>query len=105
MEHQLSHPVILAHARVQTLLRSLSDEEARKAKLLPIRGLCRKAMQVTLSTWIFVSLSQNKPIKPSKLVRLRYDEVVKKLIEAAVDNSALLDPQRNIRFDVDRKSF
>ncbi|HYX30781.1 MAG TPA: GAF domain-containing protein [Pyrinomonadaceae bacterium] len=105
MEHQLSHPVILAHGRVQSLLRNLPDEEARKANLLPIRGLCRKAMQVTLSTWIFVSLSQNKPIKPTKLVRLRPQELVKKLIEAAIDNTQLLDPARNIRFEVDRKTF
>jgi signal transduction histidine kinase len=111
LEHQLAHPVILAHARVQSVLRKMVNDERTsveekklQASLWPVRGLCGKAMRVTLSTWLFVNLSQKKPIQPNSEA-LEHDELIKRLIEAAVDNELLIDPDRKIRIEVDRKSF
>ncbi len=110
LEHQLLNPVFLAHARIQQLLKTqrftkqLDEDEPLKTELQRVRGICGKAVRVTLSTWMFVNLSQGKPVDP-KLERLKHEDLIMRLIEAAMDNELTIDPERHIRFEVRRESF
>lgn len=110
LEHQLLNPVFLAHARIQQILtpqrfgKQLEEDEPLKTELLRMRGICGKAMRVTLSTWMFVNLSQGKAVSP-KLEQLKYDGLIKRLIEAAMDSELTIDPERHIRFEVKRDTF
>lgn len=107
LEHQLKSPIIQAHARIQALLRDAEREgldEKLMASLFAIRGLCGKAKRVAKSTGLFANLSRKNPIQPI-LSRLRYDPLVRLLIEAAKDYQLMLHPDRSVDFYVDAKSF
>lgn len=100
LAHQLKSPINQAHTRIQSALKDgLND-----SSLLAIRGLTRKAKRVTMSTMIFASLAGGKPIKP-KLATLDYEAAVRILIEAASDNELMIDPDRHISVQVNRKSL
>lgn len=108
LAHQLRGPIIQAHARIQGILddnRSVNDR--LHAHLLPIRGLIAKAKRVTMSTGLFAELAREHTIQidPNRLRQLKYDLVVKMLIEAAMDNELMIDPYRRIKFHVHRESF
>jgi signal transduction histidine kinase len=104
LEHQLKGPIIQAYARIESVLSSISKDDKFSMKLRAIRGLCGKAKRVAMSTGIFSRLVRDEPIK-AHLKQLRHDDLIKMVIEIAIDHQLMIDPARNIRFEVDRKSF
>lgn len=104
LEHQLKGPIIQAYARIESVLSDISKDEKFWIKLHAIRGLCGKAKRVAMSTGIFSRLVRDEPIT-ANLRSLRYDDLIKMIIEIAIDHQLMIDPDRNIRFEVQRKSF
>jgi signal transduction histidine kinase len=100
--HQLKSPIIQAQLRIENALRS-SPADA-KGHMQAVNGLCGKAKRVSRSIWLLSELSSKEPIGLKKS-RLSYDELVKMLIEAAMDNELMAEFHRHIRFSVDRKGF
>jgi signal transduction histidine kinase len=115
LKHQLYGPITQAHARIQAFLRNdfpnielaLKDNaiaESLAVRLLAIRGLCAKAKRVVSSVGLFSQLSLGnvvstnpKPLQPEALVKM--------IIEDSRDINLMTDPDRHIRFHVDRQSF
>lgn len=103
LEHQLKSPIFQTYARVQALLSEDPLGDIRP-KLRAIRGLSGKAKRVAMNTGLFAALARGEAIRPN-LSPLRYDDLIKGLIEAATDNELLSEPDRFIQFYVDRGTF
>lgn len=104
LAHQLKSPIIMAHARIQAVLKEDSIDQDLRTRLQAIRSLCAKARRVALSTKLFADFAQNKSIIPNKTTLL-YQELLQMLIEAATDNEILISPNRRIKFEVETRSF
>lgn len=101
LEHQVRGPLNQVRRRVEWLM----DEYGRdNRKLAAVRGLCRKAVRATRSIGLLARLADEKALSLS-LVPLNYDSLIKLLIELAEDNQAMVDPGRDVRFEVNRPSF
>jgi signal transduction histidine kinase len=104
LSHQLRSPIIQAYARIQAALRADFIDDRLRLKLLRIRGLCGKAKRVTVGVKLFVDLASNQPISVC-FEPLRSEKLVPMLVEAASDHELLVEPERKLRFDVDKRSF
>jgi signal transduction histidine kinase len=104
LEHQFRSPVILAYARVQSLLNDEQGDAKARSQLQAVRGLCGKAKRVAMSTGLFAKLARQEMLEPTKRP-LEYEYLVKVLSETAADHELLTDPVRGIRFRVDRRSY
>lgn len=104
LEHQLKSPIIQAYARVQAFLKDIPAESRVLRQMQAIRGLCGKVRRVTISTGIFASLAKGKPIEPT-FRSLYYQDLIRMLIEAAMDHEFIVDTERYIKFEVIRKTF
>jgi signal transduction histidine kinase len=108
LAHQLKNPLIQAHTRIQSIIRHDKIANDRlHSQLLALRGLIAKAKRVSMSTGLLAELEQDSTIyiEPERLQPLGHDAVVKMLVEAAIDNEQLIDPIRQIKFDVYRDTF
>jgi len=132
LNHQLYGPITEAHGRAQDILREewreidehLADRELAERfedNLLALRGLCGKTKRVTMSTGLFADLEiqesderklelLQEKLKLKLIVRepestRNPHDIVKKLILAARDSQALIDPENNIRFWVEKNTF
>ncbi len=101
--HQLKTPVILAYARVQSLLKSSLTDPVR-VSLLPIRGILAKAKRVAMSTRLFAELADTGRIA-AKPRPVDFAAIVRLVSEVAVDNEELLDRDREIKFRVLESTF
>jgi signal transduction histidine kinase len=104
LAHQLKSPILLAHARAQDIIQSDLQGDKLRGALLAIRGLCGKAKRATLSVGLFADLARERSLQLN-LSNLRHFEAVKLLTEATIDQEQLLDPDRHIRFHLDRDSL
>ncbi len=103
--HQLKTPVMQSRARAQALLiEGQTLDEYLITGLRAIRGLSTKATRVTNSIGVFAMLAQGDRI-PLSVEHLLYSDIVQLLIEAASDNELLADPEKQLHFDVDRRSL
>ncbi|HEV7892636.1 MAG TPA: GAF domain-containing protein [Pyrinomonadaceae bacterium] len=109
LAHQLKNPLIQAHARIQSVIHQdrLITDRLLASRLLALRGLIAKAKRVSMSTGLLAELEQEGhiQIEPERLRRLKYDPVVKMLVEAAMDNEQMIESYRQIKFHVHRESF
>ena len=106
--HQLESPLIQARRRVKRLVRSDSQANTTISPVLTkehlvISGLLRKASRVANSMKLFEELHQGKLASIEKK-RISVDQLRKLLIECASDHEAAIDPDREVRFHVDRES-
>ena len=107
LAHQLKTPVNYAHARAQVELspRALASVDPKAAgRLLAIRGNIGKLRRVTLSLGLLIDLARGIVPAPD-LVRVQRSQLVKLLIETAVDHQSMMDPDRPVRFQVHRDTF
>jgi signal transduction histidine kinase len=104
LEHQLKSPIVQAYARVQAALSGDASSPKHRSNLQAIRGLCARARRVAISTGLFARLARSEPIE-ARLATLRYDDLIKSLVAAAMDNELTVEQARNISFVVDRSSF
>ena len=103
-QHQIKSPIAQAHIRARRALTGeLSGEEAR-TQMQAIRGLCGKARQITSRIGLFVSLSRGNQIQVN-LSELKLDELIKIIKETAEDNQLMIEPSRQIRYQIDQESF
>jgi len=86
------------------VLQSESLDERLRLDLQKVRGLCGKVRRVAMSLKLFSDLSKKRCIEANRS-RAASDGIVKMLIEAASDNSLMVDAKRQIRFSVERESF
>ena len=101
--HQLRSPVLAAHRRTRLALeRSIGDSEVRNT-LLRIKGLCAKALTVTMSVKVYADLALGQTIS-ARTERLEAGKLRQLAIECADDIQAALDAERDLRFEVDKKS-
>ena len=115
LKHQLYGPINQAHARIGLLLKSilpraesgLADEviyQELQSSMFAIRGLFAKVRRIAASTGLFEQLARGKPIQVT-LKPLKPDALVKMLAETVMDTKLISDPDRDLRFHVDRDSF
>jgi GAF domain-containing protein len=105
LQHQLRSPIFQAYARIESLLSGeWNRREEIELKLRAIRGLFGKAKRVATNTKLFTSLARSEPVK-QKLSRLCYDNLIRLLIEAGMDNRFMVDPNRAIKNHVESKTF
>lgn len=102
--HQLKSPVFQAEARIQTALRSKDLPDELWTHLSAIRGLIRKTKRVTMNVRLFAQLA-NQNIVPSKMTVLDNDKLTGSLIGYASDHERLLGAERQVTFQVERKTF
>lgn len=106
--HQLKSPIHQVHARIQNCVRLANHPacsvETLRPHLLAVRGLAAKAIQVSRTLGLFADLAENKKLRPDS-ARLLDDPLLKILIEAAIDQEITLDPERRLRYHVDRDGF
>lgn len=108
LQHQFKSPVIQAHARIRGVLSADLHDDKLTSALRAVRGLCGKATRVGMNVKLFADLAKDSSLpslRQDDLLPLRYDDLLRMLIEAADDYQILVDPALRIRFDVDRKSF
>jgi signal transduction histidine kinase len=103
--HQLRGPLSVALARLNRILGETPVDERLRRDLSIVRGLCRKASQVSRNADLFTALRGPESVIPLKLTKLRRDELVKMLIESAMDNEVLVSPEKGISIWVDVNSF
>jgi signal transduction histidine kinase len=101
VSHQLKGPINQAKARAD---RALEESGNEFTHLRAVRGLCRKAKRVVTSLGLYADLASDKPIRLNR-VCLDFSLLIKMLIEASQDAEFLIDPRRNVRFQVNRSSF
>ena len=102
--HQLKSPIIQAYARAEVALKIHAAEDRLRPHLKALRGLSGKAVRVVKNTTLFADLARGKRITPIQK-RLGFDELVKLLIEAAMDHELILAPSRHVHFHVERETF
>lgn len=109
LAHQLKSPLIQAHTKIHTILghEKITSDRVIMLQLFALRGLIAKAKRVSMSTGLLAELEQEGAIQVQRerLQRLGYDKVIKTLVEAAMDNEQMIDPNREIKFHVNRESF
>jgi signal transduction histidine kinase len=101
--HQLKTPVLQACSYLQNLQPGMRSDEL-VAGFRAVRGLLRKAKRVVLTTAVYAKLARNEPLEMG-VAEYRVVDLVKPLIEAALDYEAILNPRRRVRFDIDRLAF
>lgn len=121
--HQLKSPIIPAYKRLNKVinddfkqLQSIFEAASRgkqsdqllmahklRLNLTAVRGLFGKTRRVAASTGLFADLARGEPIKPEPAL-LNSDELVKMLIEAAMDNRVMTTHSR-IRWHVKVPTF
>jgi signal transduction histidine kinase len=107
LAHQLKTPGNYAHARAQVELtpKALADFDPKVAlRLLAIRGNIGKLRRVILSLRLLIDLARGDEPEP-EVVRITRPQLVKMLIEMAVDHQFMSDPDRPVRFQVMRETF
>jgi len=104
LAHQFKSPIIQAQRTIQSVIDNTPDKDNRKQDLWATRGLCVKAKNVSFMTNLFAALSRGENVSIKETDKLTYDELMKMLLEAAIDNERIRSP-RGIKFDVDWKSF
>jgi signal transduction histidine kinase len=108
LAHQLKNPLFQAHTRIQRMLEEKKNDGERSSHLaLALRGQIAKAKRVSMSTGLFAELAREGAIQieSKRLRHLKYDTLVRMLIEAAMDNEILTEPYRRIKFHVHNESF
>ena len=103
LAHQFKNPMQLAHARAKEVLTQDLDPLLRST-LEAIRSLCGKAMRATLRVDIFSALAHERPLELS-YSPLDSFWLAKLLSDAMADQQVLVDPDRRIRFLLDRDSL
>jgi signal transduction histidine kinase len=101
ISHQLKGPVNQAKRRSELAIEAVGGD---KSPFLPVRGLCRKAQHVVANLGMIADLARGKDIRPNCSV-FSYSSLIKMLIEASQDTELMIDPRRQIRFNVSRESF
>jgi signal transduction histidine kinase len=104
LAHQFKTPIIQAQSSIQLLLDDQHGDESLRQRLRAIRGLCGKAKRVSYNTELFSSLARGIPLQIKSEHPLLYDDLMRMLAEAAIDNE-LINSRRAISFSVDRESF
>lgn len=103
LAHQLRSPVLAAHRRAGLALeRNIQDCEITNG-LRKIRGLCAKALTVTMSVKVYADLASSQTIT-LRLRRMLAGDLRQLAIECADDVQTSLDADRDLRFDVDKKT-
>lgn len=100
MAHQIRTPTTQALRRIEI---AIDRGDRNDPNLLAVRGLCRKAQRVALCTGLFSELSRGETPQV-ELRALTSTELLPKLILAAADTEILVDPEWNIRFQVQRNT-
>jgi signal transduction histidine kinase/GAF domain-containing protein len=107
LAHQLKTPIGYAHARAQVELspKALANSDPKTAaRMLAIRGHIGKLRRVTMSLRLLIDLARGEMPQPD-LVPINRGQLIKLLIETAVDHESMNDPARPVRFQVNRDSF
>lgn len=106
--HQLRSPMLQVHSRVQTTVRLAESGnytvEGLRPHLLALRGLASKAKRVSQSLGLFAALAAERPIRP-KLGRVWPPDLLRLLIECAIDQRSVSDPKRHLDFVVEIEGF
>ena len=114
MGHQLKGPLLVAQDRVDSMLKYLrmpgldvedsGPNSTLQKKLHAVRGLCTKAEKVVKNIRLFADLVRGASLKPN-LSRLGPDDLLRKLVVAALDYENITNPERRLRFIVRRDGF
>lgn len=104
MKHQLRSPLIQANARLSSIGMDTLEEPSLRMTLQAIRGLVRKTQRVAFNMSLFESLESEKSLEVKKSP-LRYDDLIKLLVEAAADQERTVTPSSGIQFFVERHGF
>ena len=102
--HQLRSPLIHAMARTRIASQKMTYNDLQRYNLYAIRGLCSKAIRVSTNIGLFSDLAEKKPVKIQK-TKVYLDPLLKLLIQIASDNQVMIDPNRNIHFNVEKTAF
>lgn len=103
-QHQVKPPILLIHERSGRALKGDFTADQLRSHLFVIRGLSAKARLIASSVGFFSSLARGERVQPH-LSRLGHNELMKILIESAIDAEVMIYSERNVRFSVDRSSF
>ena len=105
-QHQIRGPVNQAFLRIQDILRydynGVFSDAPQFVRVQ--RGLLAKAHRATRSLKLFQDLAAAKPLRLSPIL-IRQDDLVKRVIEACLDNRILASYRRKVDFKVDEESF
>lgn len=101
--HQFKTPIISALRWVEQALNDANSDDLKK-QLRAVRGLCNKALRVSLNMKLFSDLAQGKQIQADS-EWLPLEDLMKLLKEANMDTLLLVPPHRDIKFFVDEQSF
>ncbi|MGB8508130.1 MAG: GAF domain-containing protein [Pyrinomonadaceae bacterium] len=104
LAHQFKTPIIQAHSSIQLLLDDQLGDEPLRQRLRAVRGLCGKAKRVSYNTELFSALARGMPLQVRDETALTHEDLMKMLIEAAIDNK-LINSRRKINFFVDKEDF
>lgn len=107
--HQLRGPIYQATARSRIAINS-----AKKSKidipfivtknLYATAGLANKANRVAKNIHLFSDLAKNLPLRVN-LSPIIFNQFIKLLIETAADNSIMINPDRNIKIEIEEIGF
>jgi signal transduction histidine kinase len=108
LAHQVRSPLIGARTRSERFVKQMQSVALPQSKaerhLLALRGLVKKAYTVAMNTRMFAMLAQGEGVEV-EITNIDPGDLVKELIEAAVDNELTIEDYRGIRFDVNRRSI
>lgn len=102
LSHQLRTPLTQLVERISLAVDDrMRHGNLREEALTRIRGMARKSLNVAQSMGLLADLNRGIPIKLS-LAPVTASQLRQMLIELATDAEALVQPNRDIRFVVDR---
>ncbi len=102
--HQLKTPLRQLARRIERAIRDIKRTGSlRDGALYPIRGLAGKASSVAQTMRLLADLHREVPIQP-KREAMNTNQIQALMVELAADAELLVDPERHIKFSVDRES-
>lgn len=103
LAHQLRGPINQLKKRSQIAIESRQPEIDKEPWYI-IRGLSRKAWQAAMSMNIFAAISQSR-MPVMKVNRIDKDWLFRTTLESCMDQQAVTDPARKLRFLVEKEDI
>ena len=102
--HQLRSPLVAAISRIGLVMPYVLRSPIEK-DLRVIRGLCEKASRVAANAGIYAQFHSSAQEFAARPTPITHAEMLRMLVESAVDAEALMDPRHHVSFQVDRSSI
>jgi hypothetical protein len=104
VHHQVKSPIITAYQTAKLVIENPLLPPLFRPDIERLRSLSSKVVRVVRNMGMFSDLASGKPIRLKKEVLVNH-KLLRMLREACEDHQILMDPERQIQFNLEEKTF